>query len=120
MNVQFAIQHGAINILEVNPRASRTVPFVSKATGLQLAKIAARVMTGRKLKQLGLLEQRVPALLLGEGGGIPLHQVPGSRPDPGPGDEIHGRGDGHRPHVRRGLCEGPGGLRGGSAAKGVR
>ncbi|MGC1523572.1 MAG: carbamoyl-phosphate synthase large subunit, partial [Steroidobacteraceae bacterium] len=52
MNVQFAIQAGVIYVLEVNPRASRTVPFVSKATGLPLAKIAARVMTGRKLKQL--------------------------------------------------------------------
>src|SRR6202030_4229332 len=52
MNVQFAIQSGVIYVLEVTPRASRTVPFVSKATGLPLAKIAARVMTGRKLKQL--------------------------------------------------------------------
>src|SRR5712672_4037372 len=52
MNVQFAIQSGVIYVLEVNPRASRTVPFVSKATGLALAKIAARVMTGRKLRQL--------------------------------------------------------------------
>ena len=50
MNIQFAIQNGVIYVLEVNPRASRTVPFVSKATGLPLAKIAARVMTGRKLQ----------------------------------------------------------------------
>ena len=54
MNVQFAIQNGVIYVLEVNPRASRTVPFVSKATGLPLAKIAARVMTGRKLAELGV------------------------------------------------------------------
>ena len=46
MNVQFAIQGDTVYVLEVNPRASRTVPFVSKATGLQLAKIAARCMTG--------------------------------------------------------------------------
>jgi carbamoyl-phosphate synthase large subunit len=62
MNVQFAIQNGVIYVLEVNPRASRTVPFVSKATGLPLAKIAARVMTGRKLKQLVGAVERVPAI----------------------------------------------------------
>ena len=56
MNIQFAIQNGVIYVLEVNPRASRTVPFVSKATGVPLAKIAARVMTGRKLKDLGALD----------------------------------------------------------------
>jgi carbamoyl-phosphate synthase large subunit len=50
MNVQFAIQRGVVYVLEVNPRASRTVPFVSKATGLQLAKIAARCMVGKSLK----------------------------------------------------------------------
>ena len=60
MNVQFAIQAGVIYVLEVNPRASRTVPFVSKATGLPLAKIAARVMTGHKLKQLVGAIERVP------------------------------------------------------------
>ena len=54
MNVQFAIQDGDVYVLEVNPRASRTVPFVSKATGLQLAKLAARVMAGEMLKDLPL------------------------------------------------------------------
>src|SRR6266481_1891133 len=54
MNVQFAIQSGVIYILEVNPRASRTVPFVSKATGIPLAKVAARVMTGKKLADMNL------------------------------------------------------------------
>src|SRR5437870_8499989 len=48
------------DLLEVNPRASRTVPFVSKATGVPLAKIAAQVITGRKLKQLGATVERVP------------------------------------------------------------
>jgi carbamoyl-phosphate synthase large subunit len=51
MNIQFAIQHGKVFVLEVNPRASRTVPYVSKATGVPLAKIAARLMTGRKLRE---------------------------------------------------------------------
>ncbi len=54
MNIQFAIRAGKVYVLEVNPRASRTVPFVSKATGVPLAKIAAKLMTGRKLRELGL------------------------------------------------------------------
>jgi carbamoyl-phosphate synthase large subunit len=56
MNVQFAVAENRVYVLEVNPRASRTVPFVSKATGVPLAKIAARVMIGRKLEELGLTE----------------------------------------------------------------
>jgi len=56
MNVQFAIQRDTVFVLEVNPRASRTVPFVSKATGLPLAKIAARCMAGRSLREQGVLE----------------------------------------------------------------
>ena len=54
MNVQFAVQDGEVYILEVNPRASRTVPFVAKATGIPIAKIAARVMAGEKLGGFGL------------------------------------------------------------------
>ncbi len=54
MNVQFAVKDDEIYVLEVNPRASRTVPFVSKATGVPWAKIAAKVMLGRKLKELGI------------------------------------------------------------------
>jgi len=54
MNVQFAIQKDVVYVLEVNPRASRTVPYVSKATGLQLAKIAARCMAGRSLDEQGI------------------------------------------------------------------
>jgi carbamoyl-phosphate synthase large subunit len=54
MNVQYAIQNGKVYVLEVNPRASRTVPYVSKATGFPLAKIASRLMVGRKLAEFGL------------------------------------------------------------------
>ncbi len=54
MNVQYAIQQDTVYVLEVNPRASRTVPYVSKATGVPLAKLAARLMTGRKIKELHL------------------------------------------------------------------
>jgi carbamoyl-phosphate synthase large subunit len=56
MNTQFAIKEDVIYVLEVNPRASRTVPYLSKATGVPLAKVAARVMIGRTLEQLGLTE----------------------------------------------------------------
>lgn len=60
MNVQFAIQDDIVYVLEVNPRASRTVPFISKATGLQLAKIAARCMTGNSLIAQGVTKEIVP------------------------------------------------------------
>ncbi len=58
LNIQYAIKNGKIYVLEVNPRASRTVPFVGKATGLSLAKIAAKVMIGRKLKDLGITKEK--------------------------------------------------------------
>jgi carbamoyl-phosphate synthase large subunit len=54
MNAQYAIKHDVVYVLEVNPRASRTVPYLSKATGVPLAKVAARVMAGRTLAELGL------------------------------------------------------------------
>ncbi len=60
MNVQFAVKDEDVYVLEVNPRASRTVPFVSKAIGKPLAKLAARIMAGQKLKDLGFLEEIVP------------------------------------------------------------
>src|SRR5262249_54435699 len=57
MNVQYAIKEGTVYVLEVNPRASRTVPFVAKATGLPIARIAAKVMVGRTLDELGLVDE---------------------------------------------------------------
>ena len=60
MNVQFAIKDNQLYILEVNPRASRTVPFVAKAIGIPLAKLAAKVMTGAKLKDLGFTREQTP------------------------------------------------------------
>ncbi|MFQ5888582.1 MAG: carbamoyl-phosphate synthase large subunit [Gemmatimonadota bacterium] len=57
INVQYAVHEGRVYVLEVNPRASRTVPFVSKATGLPLARVAARVLVGRSLDQLGMPEE---------------------------------------------------------------
>jgi carbamoyl-phosphate synthase large subunit len=84
MNVQFAIQAGVIYVLEVNPRASRTVPFVSKATGLPLAKIAARVMTGHKLKQLVGAIERVPAYFSVKEAVFPFAKFPEADPILGP------------------------------------
>jgi carbamoyl-phosphate synthase large subunit len=57
MNIQYAVKDDILYILEVNPRASRTIPFVSKATGVSLAKLATRVMMGEKLKDLGLTQE---------------------------------------------------------------
>jgi carbamoyl-phosphate synthase large subunit len=60
MNIQFAIKDGQLYVLEVNPRASRTVPFVAKAIGVPLAKLAAKVMTGLKLSALGFTREQTP------------------------------------------------------------
>ena len=60
MNVQYAIKDDEIYVIEVNPRASRTVPFVSKATGMPWAKIAAKVMAGKSLAELGVVEPTPP------------------------------------------------------------
>ena len=77
MNIQFAIQNGTIYVLEVNPRASRTVPFVSKATGVPLAKIAARVMAGRTLEDLGFTEEVVPRHVCVKEAVFPFVKFPG-------------------------------------------
>jgi carbamoyl-phosphate synthase large subunit len=84
MNVQFAIQAGVIYVLEVNPRASRTVPFVSKATGLPLAKVAARVMTGHKLKQLVGAIERLPPYFSVKEAVFPFVKFPEADPILGP------------------------------------
>ncbi len=60
MNIQYAVKNEVLYVLEVNPRASRTVPFVSKATGVAWAKIAAKVMAGKKLSELGTRMAPVP------------------------------------------------------------
>ncbi len=77
MNVQFAIQDHTVYVLEVNPRASRTVPFVSKATGLPLAKIAARCMAGRTLAQQGITKEVVPPYFSVKEAVFPFIKFPG-------------------------------------------
>ena len=84
MNVQFAIQGGVIYVLEVNPRASRTAPFVSKATGVPMAKAAARVMTGRTLAELGLTRERVPGYYSVKEAVFPFNKFPDADPILGP------------------------------------
>ena len=77
MNVQFAIQNGTVFVLEVNPRASRTVPYVSKATGVPLAKIAARCMVGRTLDQQGVMKEVVPPYYSVKEAVFPFIKFPG-------------------------------------------
>jgi carbamoyl-phosphate synthase large subunit len=77
MNVQFAVQDGTVYVLEVNPRASRTVPFVSKATGAPLAKIAARCMLGRTLAQQGAKVDIVPPYFAVKEAVFPFAKFPG-------------------------------------------
>jgi len=77
MNVQFAIQDGDVYVLEVNPRASRTVPYVSKATGLQLAKIAARAMVGKTLAEQGIRKEIVPPYFSVKEAVFPFVKFPG-------------------------------------------
>jgi carbamoyl-phosphate synthase large subunit len=77
MNVQFAIQGETVYVLEVNPRASRTVPFVSKACGLQLAKIAARCMVGTSLKSQGVTREIVPPYYSVKEAVFPFIKFPG-------------------------------------------
>ena len=77
MNVQYAVKDGVIFILEVNPRASRTAPFVSKATGRPLAKIAARIMAGKSLKELGVSGDIVPKHISVKESVFPFVKFPG-------------------------------------------
>jgi carbamoyl-phosphate synthase large subunit len=84
MNTQFAIQNGIIYLLEVNPRASRTVPFVSKATSIPLAKVAAKVMVGIKLSEQKVLATPVPEYFSVKESVFPFSKFPDADPILGP------------------------------------
>jgi len=84
MNTQFAIQNNVVYLLEVNPRASRTVPFVSKAIGIPLAKIAAKVMVGESLAKQGYVNQRKPGYFSVKEAVFPFIKFPGADPILGP------------------------------------
>jgi carbamoyl-phosphate synthase large subunit len=77
MNVQYAIRDNKLYCLEVNPRASRTIPFVSKAIGVPLAKLAARVMAGAKLKDIGFTQERIPEYSSVKESVFPFNRFPG-------------------------------------------
>ena len=84
MNIQFAIKDDIVYVLEVNPRASRTVPFVSKATGIPCAKIASRVMTGRKLAEFNLPDELEVVNFFVKAPVFPFMKFPGVDPILGP------------------------------------
>ena len=84
MNTQFAIQNDIVYLLEVNPRASRTIPFVSKSTGVSLAKIASRVMIGESLAEQGYVNQRVPPYFSVKESVFPFERFTGADPILGP------------------------------------
>jgi carbamoyl-phosphate synthase large subunit len=77
INIQFAVKNGDVYVLEVNPRASRTVPFVSKAIGVPLAKLAARVMAGKTLRELGFTQEREIAHMALKEAVFPFIKFPG-------------------------------------------
>jgi carbamoyl-phosphate synthase large subunit len=84
INVQFAIKDGVVYVLEVNPRASRTIPFVSKAIGVPLASHAARVMCGETLEQIGFTEEIVPPFVSVKEAVFPFNKFDGTDPILGP------------------------------------
>ena len=111
MNTQFAIKDDTVYVLEVNPRASRTVPYLSKATGVPLAKIAARRHGRQDARAAGLTEDLEGVGRVREDAGLPVRAVPRRRHDPRSGDEVHRRGDGWREHLRQRVREGAAGAR---------
>ena len=84
INVQFAIRHGIVYVLEVNPRASRTIPFVSKAIGVPLASHAARVMCGETLEQIGFTAEVIPPFVSVKEAVFPFNKFAGTDPILGP------------------------------------
>jgi carbamoyl-phosphate synthase large subunit len=98
MNVQFALKDEVVCVLEVNPRASRTVPYASKATGLNLARLAAQVMAGRTLEELGVVEEpRVDGFFVKEAV-LPFKKLPGADAILGPEMRSTGEVMGHAAH----------------------
>jgi carbamoyl-phosphate synthase large subunit len=126
MNVQYAIKDGKVYVLEVNPRASRTVPYVSKATGVPLPKIAVGLMLGKKLTDS--LTSRRPtkfrraarAPVLRQVAGVPVQQVPRRGSGARPGNALHRRSDGRRRELRRSLRQGAVERRNAAARQGHR
>ena len=112
MNVQYAIKDGTVYVLEVNPRASRTVPYVSKATGVPLPKIAVGLMLGQEADGFERHDRRhgrrraAGAAVLREVARVPVQQIPRRGSGARAGDALHRRSDGRRRELRRGVREG--------------
>ena len=107
MNIQFAVKDEQVYVLEVNPRASRTVPFVSKATGVSLAKLATKVMLGQTLEELGFTEGNRAALFCRQRIGLPLPPLPRRGPPLGPEMRSTGEVMGMDEDFGSGLCQVP-------------
>ncbi len=115
MNVQYAVKDGEVYLIEVNPRASRTVPFVAKAIGQPVAKIAARVMAGEPLASFGRGRPRA-RLYRRQGIRFPIRALPGHRSGAGTGNEEYRRSHGPGTEFRRCVCQGAARRRDGLAA----
>ena len=113
LNVQFAIhKEKGLHVIEANPRASRTVPFVSKAIGLPLAKLACRLILGERIADLDLPAdpaRRRRRTRVRQGGRAPIRPLRRRRLAAGTGDALDRRGDGDRPRLPHCVCQGPGG-----------
>ncbi|MBI2894967.1 MAG: carbamoyl-phosphate synthase large subunit [Deltaproteobacteria bacterium] len=107
MNVQYAVRGSAVYVLEVNPRASRTVPFVSKAIGVPLAKLAVKVMAGETLEELGFVRDVVPKHVAVKESVFPFSKFPGVDTILGPEmrstGEVMGLGSSFEPAFRKAL-----------------
>ena len=107
INIQYGVAGGELYVIEANPRASRTVPFVSKAIGVPLAKVACRLMLGERLADQDLPEPPAEPRQR-QGGGAALRPLRRRRLGARPGDEEHRRGDGHRRRLPDRLRQGAG------------
>ena len=109
VNIQYVISGGQIYVIEVNPRSSRTVPYISKVTGVPMISLAVRASLGEKLKDMGLWHRAVSKAPFHrrQGAGVLVREADRRGGEPGAGDEIHRRGAGHLGGLRRGALEGP-------------
>ena len=105
MNIQFAVKDGLVYLIEVNPRASRTVPFVAKAIGAPIAKIAARVMAGEKLADLPAIDRHIDYYAVKEAV-FPLQQVSRGRSGAVARNEVDRRSDGDRARFHHRVRQG--------------
>ena len=119
MNIQYAIYENTVYVLEANPRASRTVPIVSKVCNISMARLATQVMLGKRCADLGLTHRHIPHFGVKEAV-FPFQHVSGSRSGAGTGNALHRRGARAVALLRPGVFQGPGGHPGHPAPGGDR